>query len=313
MAVSQDCRQILFRSRFNINIRRPANPQRRVFGQRFVAANHRCRRDALRQLVIRLRSACTALLQHGIVPIQAPLPSGAAVLRNRLSCAGLQSAGLRVGPEALDCSRVSAVREPGDAAGWRIGATILRLPRLPTRDQHGFGNLFRRVRRVPLREGAPASSRAPPASQSGPTAIAPAFPAWRSSAPASERRRWLRKRGHCETGDCPWLPDRGRARPARAWPRVQRARTRPRDRRPPSPRPAPTPSRQRTDARPPSASTPRKPGSLSPRRGAGQMEPLPLGRAAGEQRQGLEHQLVDPAGALAAAHYEQDGARRIKA
>jgi hypothetical protein len=41
MAASQDRCQILFRSRFNINIRSPANPQCRVLGQHFVAADHR--------------------------------------------------------------------------------------------------------------------------------------------------------------------------------------------------------------------------------------------------------------------------------
>ncbi len=51
VAKHQNARQIFFRRQFDIHVRRTANAQRRVLGQRFIAANHRLARNAFGEFV----------------------------------------------------------------------------------------------------------------------------------------------------------------------------------------------------------------------------------------------------------------------
>ncbi len=154
----------------------------------------------------RLRSAPHRLIQNGIRRLKRPsLP--AAACPQPLRCADLQSAGLR-GTRALRFA--SGARQPGSLAKQPAGdrRSNLRRPRLP-------GPTAWLRRSVPphaghaIARGRSAFSHAPPVSRAGPKATAPACPAWPSSAPATGQRQWLQTRGHCETGDCRWLPGKG--------------------------------------------------------------------------------------------------------
>ena len=117
MAASQDGGQILFRGRFNIKVRRPADPQGSVFGQRFIAANHGGLRDSLREFTCGLRPTVASVLQNGSGLAQTPLPagSGALVTVGR----PVRKRPARGGPGGLVLSSGSTVTEPSAAAARR--------------------------------------------------------------------------------------------------------------------------------------------------------------------------------------------------
>ena len=114
----------------------------------------------------------------------------------------------------------AAVRLPSCAGPGRTLFT-------PNRVQNVFGNLLRRLGRVPLRQRGLHVLRGRLRFRPVRPAWPPLFPAWHFFVPATAPRRLSQTRGRCEIDDCPPPPETARAATAAASPRFPPATTRP--------------------------------------------------------------------------------------